>query len=173
MREHRTKQREKGVECGRVAWASEQSVVLGQVKCEETSNEITAIPELLKIIEIAGCIVTIDAIGCQKEIVKEIVEKGADYVISLKGNQGNLHKDIKDYLDWAERIGFKEIKYDYCRTLEKGHGRIEERRCFGDGRNRMVGRKRGLEKSHKRDHGRSDSRSHRERKDRRKAIFYQ
>jgi len=111
------------------ALASQQSVVLGQVKCEEKSNEITAIPELLKIIEIAGCIVTIDAIGCQKEIVKEIVERGADYVISLKGNQGNLHKNIKDYLDWAERIGFTEIKYDYCQTLEKNHGRIEQRRC--------------------------------------------
>ena len=112
------------------AWASEQSVVLGQVRCEEKSNEITAIPELLKILSLAGCIVTIDAIGCQKEIVREIVEKEADYVISLKGNQGKLHKDIKDYLDWAERIGFKEIGYDYCQTLEKGHGRIEERRCW-------------------------------------------
>ena len=112
------------------AWASEQSVVLGQVRCEEKSNEITAIPELLKILNLAGCIVTIDAIGCQTEIVREIIEKEADYVISLKGNQGNLHQDIKDYLDWAERIGFKEIKYDYCQTLEKGHGRIEERRCW-------------------------------------------
>ena len=112
------------------AWASEQSVVLGQVRCEEKSNEITAIPELLKILDLKGCIVTIDAIGCQTEIVKEIVEKEADYVISLKGNQGNLHREIKDYLDWAERIGFKEIKYDYVETLEKGHGRIEQRRCW-------------------------------------------
>ncbi len=112
------------------AWASEASVVLGQVRCEEKSNEITAIPELLNILDLAGCIVTIDAIGCQKEIVKQIIEKRADYVISLKGNQGNLHQEIKHYLDWAERIKFKEIKYDYCQTLEKGHGRIEERRCW-------------------------------------------
>lgn len=112
------------------AWASEQSVVLGQVKCADKSNEITAIPELLKIIEISGCIVTIDAMGCQKEIVAKIVEKKADYVISLKGNQGNLHADIKDYLDWAERIKFKEIEFDYYETLEKGHGRIEMRRCW-------------------------------------------
>ena len=112
------------------AWASEQSVVLGQVRCEEKSNEITAIPELLKILDLADCIVTIDAIGCQREIVKEIVEKQADYVISLKGNQGNLHRDIKDYLDWAERMGFTEISYDYHSTLEKDHGRIEERRCW-------------------------------------------
>ena len=96
----------------------------------EKSNEITAIPELLKILNLAGCIVTIDAIGCQKNIVAEIARKEADYVISLKGNQGNLHQDIKDYLDWAERIGFTEIEYDYCETLEKGHGRIEERRCW-------------------------------------------
>lgn len=112
------------------AWASEQSVGLGQIKCEDKSNEITAIPELLKIIEIAGCIVTIDAMGCQKEIVKEIAEKGADYIISLKGNQGNLHQDIKDYLDWVERTKFREIAFDYCETLEKGHGRIEQRRCW-------------------------------------------
>lgn len=112
------------------AWASEQSVVLGQVRCQEKSNEITAIPELLKILNLEGCIVTIDAMGCQTEIVEEIVEKRADYVISLKGNQGTLHQDIKDYLDWAERIGFKEISYDYCETLEKDHGRIETRRCW-------------------------------------------
>ena len=112
------------------AWVSQQSVVLGQVRCEEKSNEITEIPELLKILDLEGCCVTIDAIGCQKETVKQVAEKGADYVISLKGNQGNLHQDITDYLDWAERIGFKEISYDYCETLEKDHGRIEERRCW-------------------------------------------
>ncbi|MCA1624042.1 MAG: ISAs1 family transposase [Acidobacteria bacterium] len=112
------------------AWAAEQSVVLGQVKCAEKSNEIQAIPELLKLLELQDCIVTIDAIGCQKEIVAEIVEKKADYVISLKGNQGILHREVKDYLDWAERIKFKEIEFDYSETLEKGHGRIERRRCW-------------------------------------------
>lgn len=112
------------------AWAAEASVVLGQVRCEEKSNEITAIPELLKILDLGGCIVTLEAIGCQTEIVKEIVDKGADYVISLRGNQGTLHHAVKDYLDWAERIKFKDIAYDYCATLEKAHGRIEERRCW-------------------------------------------
>lgn len=112
------------------AWASEQSVVLGQTACEEKSNEIKAIPELLKMLELSGCIVTIDALGCQKEIVEEIVSQEADYVISLKGNQGKLHEDVKNYLDWAERIGFQEISYDYTETLEKGHGRIEKRRCW-------------------------------------------
>ncbi len=112
------------------AWASEASVVLGQVKCEEKSNEVTAIPELLKILDLEDCVVTIDAIGCQKETVKQIVEKRADYVISLKGNQGTLHTDIKDYLDWGQRIGFKGMTCDYYATLEKDHGRIEERRCW-------------------------------------------
>jgi predicted transposase YbfD/YdcC len=68
--------------------------------------------------------------GCQKEIVREIVDKGADYVISLKGNQGILHQEVKDYLDWAERVKFKDIPYKYCETLEKDHGRIEKRRCW-------------------------------------------
>jgi predicted transposase YbfD/YdcC len=112
------------------AWASEQSMVLGQVKTDEKSNEITAIPELLKILDLEGCIVTIDAMGCQTEIVKEIVEKEADYVISLKGNQGDLFDDVKDYLDWAVAEKVKGIEYDSCSTLEKDHGRIEERRCY-------------------------------------------
>ena len=112
------------------AWVSEQSVVLGQVRCEEKSNELTAIPELLKILDLEGCIVTIDAIGCQTETVRQIAEKKGDYVISLKGNQGTLHREVKDYLDWAERIGFTEISYGYSETLEKDHGRIEERRCW-------------------------------------------
>ncbi len=105
-------------------------MVLGQVKCADKSNEMTAIPELLKIIEITGCLVTIEAMGCQKEIVRQIVKKEVDYVISLKGNQGTLQHDIKDYLDWAERIKFKDIEFDYHQTLEKGHGRIEQRRCW-------------------------------------------
>lgn len=68
--------------------------------------------------------------GCQREIVKQIISQEADYLISLKGNQGNLHKDVADYFTWAERIKFREIEYDYCETVEKGHGRIEVRRCF-------------------------------------------
>jgi len=112
------------------AWAAEQSVVLGQVKCEDKSNEITALPELLKVLELKGCIVTIDAMGCQREIVKQIVEKEAEYVISLKGNQGLLHREVKEFMDWAERVKFKGIGFDYFESLEKGHGRIEKRRCW-------------------------------------------
>ena len=82
-------------------------------------------------------------------------------MISLKGNQGILHQEIKDYLDWAERIGFREISYDYCATLEKDHSRIETRRCFGDGRNRLVRGKRGVEEPAKCDPGGSRKRSDR------------
>ena len=73
------------------AWASQNSLVLGQVKVNDKSNEITAIPQLLKILEIQGCIVTIDAMGTQKEIAQEIIQGGGDYILSLKGNQGNIH----------------------------------------------------------------------------------
>lgn len=112
------------------AWAGAQGVVLGQLKTEEKSNEITAIPALLALLELSGSIITIDAMGCQKEIVEQIQEQGADYVISLKGNQGILRQEVKDYLDWGERINFAGIEHDYCETLEKGHGRIERRRCW-------------------------------------------
>ena len=112
------------------AWAAEQSVVLGQVRTSEKSNEITAIPELLEVLELAGAIVTIDAMGCQKAIAKQIQDQGADYVLALKGNQGNLHKDICDYFDWAERQKWQDITVSTAHTLEKGHGRIEERRVF-------------------------------------------
>jgi len=112
------------------AWAAKNRLVLGQQKTDDKSNEITAIPELLRLLSLKGCIVTIDAMGCQKEIVKQIVSQEADYCISLKGNQGNLHKDVADYFTWAQRIKFREIEFDYCETVEKGHGRIETRRCW-------------------------------------------
>jgi len=112
------------------AWASEQRLVLGQVKTAEKSNEITAIPELLRMLEIAGCIVTIDAMGCQKEIAAQIINQEADYVLSLKGNQGTLHRDVAEYFEWAEKIKFKGIEHSFTATIEKDHGRLEERRCW-------------------------------------------
>jgi predicted transposase YbfD/YdcC len=110
------------------AWAAEQSVVLGQVRTQEKSNEITAIPELLAVLELSGAIVTIDAMGCQKAIATQISEQEADYVLALKGNHGNLHQEIKDYFYWADRQKAGEIEFDEYRAIEKGHGRIEERR---------------------------------------------
>lgn len=112
------------------AWAVENSLVLGQVKTLEKSNEITAIPELLRVLELKRCIVTIDAMGWKIEIVAQIREQKADYCISLKGNQGTLHQAIVDYFYWAERRGFRKIEHSYCETVEKDHGRIETRRCW-------------------------------------------
>ncbi len=112
------------------AWACENRLVLGQVKVDDKSNEITAIPELLRALALTGCIVTIDAMGCQRAIAEQIVVGGADYVLALKGNQGTLHEDVANYFGWAEKIGFKEIAYTFAETLEKDHGRIEERRCW-------------------------------------------
>jgi predicted transposase YbfD/YdcC len=109
------------------AWASDNRLVLGQIKTEEKSNEITAIPELLKVLELTGSIVTIDAMGCQKAIVSQIVEKGADYVISLKGNQGNLHKEVKSFFEDAKASGFDNISHDTFKTTDGDHGRVEIR----------------------------------------------
>jgi len=108
------------------AWSSANGLVLGQLKTAEKSNEITAIPELLGMIDIKGCIVTIDAMGTQKEIAKQIIEQEGDYVLALKGNQGSLFEDVKLYMD---SIVDGELKRSYqtISTLDKGHGRIEER----------------------------------------------
>lgn len=112
------------------AWSSANSVVLGQLKTEEKSNEITAIPELLNMLDISGCIVTLDAMGCQKEIVKKIVDKKGDYVLGLKGNQGNLHEDVKLYLETCYTSNFRKVEHDYYETVEKEHGRIDIRRYW-------------------------------------------
>lgn len=111
------------------AFSHEYGVVMGQLACGEKSNEITAIPKLLDMLEISGCIVTIDAMGTQKDIAEKIISKNADYVLTLKENQKNMYRDVKLYLD--------DIRYDkdvinssnYYRTIEKGHGRIETRTC--------------------------------------------
>ncbi len=105
------------------AWASENHMLLGEVKTDAKSNEITAIPELLKLLDLHEAIVTIDAIGTQKEIVGGIVSKGGDYVIALKGNQGVFYEEVKQY--WQDR-GLRG-EADYYQTIEKDHGRLEER----------------------------------------------
>ncbi len=110
------------------AWASENRLVLGQVKVDNKSNEITAIPQLLSVLDLCGCIVTIDAMGAQTEIAKLIVDQGADYILSLKGNQGNLHEDVQQLFDWASKTDFKDIPHEAYQTLNKGHGRVEVRR---------------------------------------------
>lgn len=110
------------------AWASKNGITLGQVKTEEKSNEITAIPELLNVLEIKGCIVTIDAMGCQKKIAESIVDKDGDYVLALKGNQGTLSEDVRLFFLDAIENKFKDIDFDYYETVDGGHGRVEIRR---------------------------------------------
>lgn len=106
------------------AWASENHFLLGEIKTDAKSNEITAIPELLKLLDLEGAIVTVDAMGTQKEIVGEIVDKGGDYVVALKGNHGVFHEEVKQY--WEDPQLRKEA--DHYETTEKGHGRLEQRR---------------------------------------------
>jgi predicted transposase YbfD/YdcC len=110
------------------AWASQNRLVLAQVKTEEKSNEITAIPELLKMLVLKECIVTIDAMGCQTEIAQLIVEAEADYVLALKGNQGTLHEEVQDLFAYAQEVNFKDVAHDFKQTFDKNHGRLEIRR---------------------------------------------
>ena len=106
------------------AWSSANRLVLGQRKVEGHSNEITAIPELLRNLDVSGCVVTLDAMGCQKNIAQAIVEQEADYVLALRENQRGLYDDVKDSLEqWNESVG------DFYEQVEKSHGRIEKRRC--------------------------------------------
>ncbi len=94
------------------AWAVRNRLILGQVKTEDKSNEITAIPELLKTLDLKGCVVTIDAMGCQKEIAKQIVDQGGDYVFSLKGNQGNLHKEVELLYEDGKKDDYKDLAHE-------------------------------------------------------------
>jgi predicted transposase YbfD/YdcC len=119
------------------AWASDNGIVLGQVKVDDKSNEITAIPELLRVLEIKDCIVTIDAMGCQKEIAAQIADKKADYVLALKGNHATVHAEVQEF--FADTVApcatqcahtVRPTTMDCFQTIEKGHGRIETRRYW-------------------------------------------
>jgi predicted transposase YbfD/YdcC len=109
------------------AFAARQRLVLGQVKVAEKSNEIAAIPNLLEMLEIAGAIVTIDAMGCQRDIAEKILEKKADYVLALKGNQGALREDVEAFAAEQKANGFKDTKVSRHQTTDGDHGRIETR----------------------------------------------
>ena len=113
------------------AWASQNRLVLGQTKVDQKSNEITAVPALLRVLDLAGCMVTLDAMGCQKEIATQLVEeKEADYVLALKGNQGNLYNAVQTLFADAETLQFENLAHDFHKTVDKGHGRLEIRRCW-------------------------------------------
>jgi predicted transposase YbfD/YdcC len=112
------------------AWASQNRLVLGQVKVDDKSNEITAIPELLRLLTLSGCIVTIDAMGCQTEIAAQIVAQGADYVLALKQNQGHLYREVARLFNDALTEPNRRIPFETAQTIQKGHGRIEKRHAW-------------------------------------------
>lgn len=112
------------------AWANRNRLVLAQVKVENKSNEIEAIPQLLSLMETEGCIITIDAIGTQKKIAEKIRDGKADYVLALKANQTALHENVKLYLDDALKRNFRDVPFDSHTTIEKDHGRFEKREYY-------------------------------------------
>lgn len=112
------------------AWTSENNLVLGQVKTDEKSNEITAIPALLDLLDIKGSVVTIDAMGTQTAIAEKIISKKADYVLSVKSNQPRMYEDISVFVSEENKNDFAEVEHGYARTVDKGHGRIEKREYY-------------------------------------------
>lgn len=112
------------------AWASATRLVLGQEATAEKSNEITAIPKLLALLELSGCIVTIDAMGCQRAIAEQIIEQKGDYVLGLKGNQSAMQEAVEDFFTVAEDGDFAGVKYDFVEEIDKDHGRLEQRRYW-------------------------------------------
>ena len=112
------------------AWASQNGIALGQRKVADKSNEITAIPELLRVLDVSGCIVTIDAMGCQKDIAQTIRDAKADYVLRVKDNQAHLRQDLQEWFTYGDEQAFKGLAVDYHQTIDKSNGRIEIRRCW-------------------------------------------
>jgi predicted transposase YbfD/YdcC len=110
------------------AWAAQNRVVLGQLKTEEKSNEITAIPELLRVLDVSGCLVTIDAMGCQKAIAQQIVEQGGEYVLALKRNQETLYEAVEQLFQRADTTPSAGPSLQYYETHDEAHGRVDIRR---------------------------------------------
>jgi len=112
------------------AWASANQLVLGQMKVSEGSNEIKAIPQLLQMLDLNGCLVTIDAIGTQTEIAKQIVEQGGDYLLAAKENQGQLYEDLDNLFQLERQQNFQQSPFTYAKKVNKNHGRLEIRQCW-------------------------------------------
>lgn len=111
-------------------WAASNRLVLAQRAVADKSNEITAVPPLLRALELTGCVVTVDALHCQKNIAKEISEADADYVLALKGNHGTLHAEVKRFLDDAQQRQWRDVPHTFVETVDKDHGRLETRRYW-------------------------------------------
>lgn len=112
------------------AWSTKNGIVLSQEKVFEKSNEITAIPEVLNTIDISGSVVTIDAMGCQRNIVSQIINQKGDYVLALKKNQLSVSQRVEEIFRKGLQTNFKNIDYDYHQTINEGHGRFEERNFY-------------------------------------------
>jgi predicted transposase YbfD/YdcC len=112
------------------AWSAENGMVLGQLTTDAKSNEITAIPRLLKLLKLKGLIITIDAMGCQKQIARQIIEAQGDYMLQVKANQPGLLRDITEFFDWAIGRDFAGVSHSTFEQTEKGHGRVEVRRVW-------------------------------------------
>lgn len=112
------------------AFAVEAGLTLAQRKVDEKSNEITAIPFLLEMLAIEETVVTIDAMGCQTDIAQQVIDGGGDYILALKGNQGQLHEDVAEMFAYFAKIGFQDVAHSYYRQVNKGHGRLEIRQCW-------------------------------------------
>ena len=117
------------------AWGSANGLVLGQVKVDDKSNEITAVPKLLALLDLSGCIVTLDAMGTQRAIAKQVVEQGGDYVLPVKGNQPELRADVVTFFEQAQADRFRDaeaetLPHSSHQTTDAEHGRVEVRRCW-------------------------------------------
>ena len=112
------------------AWASSSRLVLAQARVDAKSNEITAVPALLSLLDLTSCIVTADAMSCQRAIAYQITRQGGEYVLALKGNQEHLHDDVRRFFEYAAARKFEAVTHQYAACVEKDHGRIETRRVF-------------------------------------------
>ncbi len=112
------------------AWAEQNHLVLGQRHVAEKSNEITALPDLLRLLEITGCLVTIDAMGTQTKIAKQIIQAEGDYLLAVKHNQGQLYRDLEILFSYDQQQDFQAAPYDYAKEVKKGHGRSDVRECW-------------------------------------------
>ncbi len=121
------------------AWATENRLFLGQVKVESKTNEITAIPALLKLLDISGCIITIDAMGTQTEIAHGIKAQGAEYVLALKENHPTLYQEVEQWFKTTQASDFEDIEYSHDVRVESGHHRREKREVTAVALNQMGG----------------------------------
>ena len=115
------------------AWAGANGLVLGQVKVEDKSNEITALPVLLRMLDLSGAVVTVDAMGCQKAIAAQVREQKADYVLALKDNHPRLHEEVRRLFAWGDGAGKADLACDFWESHADDHGRQEVRRCWVTG----------------------------------------